>query len=1141
MPLNNQTSSAWPYIKAIANLLNIPGTKIGLSTLTSIQDDLSTDQLQEKILLAIDNISQNTQAIITRLAEEEKITASRASLLQASKKLAEEVYLKRLADKYLYADFKGIAQLQRLLSLPLDDIFVDLKVTPEEQEEIRNEKEKKLKEELETATDVQRLKILQSLEALDANSIEQSRPSARVPLGSALKNPGTYVLLGGPGTGKTTVVKRLARTFALGATTVQERYPELQWAFPIVIPITQFASERNGRTLYNFINDSLKSQIGETGAEAFTEHWLNGRVLLLLDGLDEVSNTAERISCARAIDEIASVLAKNKLIVSTRKIGYSICRLSTPVTHFTLLPFTKKDISTFVKQWYLALEKANKPETQDLTEAQNAAKALNSEIQRNASVTSLASNPLMLTIIALIKHQQVTLPERRVELYDVALRTLIHSWNLARSLSPIPCARSSASAEETREIWASIAYWMHATANREVSRDKLYEKLVATLVDDFDYPRHEATQAANSYLESASETSGLLEARGPSTFAFVHQSFQEYLAALFLARPASKAILKITEHKNDPRWHEVIRLAAGHLGVTAGEREILANLLDSLITQDAPLEFLLSNSLKIALGCLADQVKPRQKQIDSIIESTIDRIISNRYAESKSSLCEWLENVSISTSPGIESKILTLLDSSDWELRIEAIKLLISSKETSAAALSKIRQVYKSDSDADVKSAAAIFLWKNGTQNTSTAKSMLRIQTNYIGINLKNAPFDEKLREQYIKLASNKNAITAQKALSVLRNWPNNTEVTQLWESGTIHPSPGVRHVAADNLLRYHETKFIALLQAKLKENNPATSKDAMLENLARRRGTESLWQIIEEAAKDNNNETRRSVATILMEREEYNEKSIAMARKLVTDTDESTQLQAACYLFKAPQSSTEKNSTYATLVRIAQSENLKNRDAAIRFLSYNGYYKHYENHILAKLAPGTTFSPDAAEAAWIISQNGDTKETRSRLIEYLSDKKCIHEAMMALIRLGETEESRKDLLKLAADNDGQIRSNALYILTQWSYHPEKDTFFRKILNDLESFSAGQVIHALVLWSKGRKENATTLLKLLEVEFSEELFNLFFRTGSEACALSGVAEMELHTFFSKTPVSEIQRSFADSLFNIAWGKLTTTS
>ena len=46
---------------------------------------------------------------------------------------------------------------------------------------------------------------------------------------------------------------------------------------------------------------------------------------------------------------------------------------------------------------------------------------------------SLAANPLLLTILAVMKRQGVTLPERRAEPYQTYVETLLRGWNLVRS------------------------------------------------------------------------------------------------------------------------------------------------------------------------------------------------------------------------------------------------------------------------------------------------------------------------------------------------------------------------------------------------------------------------------------------------------------------------------------------------------------------------------------------------------------------------------------------------------------------------------------------------------------------------------------------------------------------------------------
>ena len=80
-------------------------------------------------------------------------------------------------------------------------------------------------------------------------------------------------------------------------------------------------------------------------------------------------------------------------------------------------------------------------------------------IQRNPGVRRLAANPLLLTILALMKRQGVTLPDRRVELYDQYVKTLLSTWSRARGSGRAPSRELDP--VQTLRVLAPLALWMH--------------------------------------------------------------------------------------------------------------------------------------------------------------------------------------------------------------------------------------------------------------------------------------------------------------------------------------------------------------------------------------------------------------------------------------------------------------------------------------------------------------------------------------------------------------------------------------------------------------------------------------------------------------------------------------------------------
>lgn len=86
-----------------------------------------------------------------------------------------------------------------------------------------------------------------------------------------------------------------------------------------------------------------------------------------------------------------------------------------------------------MRRWQRAVECKQHQDLPNLEHAEAEAEALLAEINRNPKVSELATNPLMLVIISLIRYERTRLPEERVQLYDRAVRTLMDTWNQWRS------------------------------------------------------------------------------------------------------------------------------------------------------------------------------------------------------------------------------------------------------------------------------------------------------------------------------------------------------------------------------------------------------------------------------------------------------------------------------------------------------------------------------------------------------------------------------------------------------------------------------------------------------------------------------------------------------------------------------------
>jgi formylglycine-generating enzyme required for sulfatase activity len=207
------------------------------------------------------------------------------------------------------------------------------------------------------------------------------------------------------------------------------------------------------------------------------------------------------------------------------------------------------------------------------------------------SVERLAANPLLLTILALIKYNNVTLPEQRVRLYELYLQALIESWNQARALDKEPVGPVLQYTEIVR-VLAPLALWLRCenpTAGL-VSRNRLEDQLTAYYCgDEWDLPRGEARQRANEFLRSVERYTNLLLERGEGQYGFLHLTLEEMLAAKGIALLADEDLAAaqtvLVDGLSKPEWHETLQLTVGVVALinqrpkTAGD--ILRRWLDT--------------------------------------------------------------------------------------------------------------------------------------------------------------------------------------------------------------------------------------------------------------------------------------------------------------------------------------------------------------------------------------------------------------------------------------------------------------------------------------------------------------------------------------------------------------------------------
>ena len=423
------------------------------------------------------------------------------------------------------------------------------------------------------------------------DELEQASYTLQRPLllTEALSQRRRLVLLGGPGGGKSTLLRYLAVALARAA----EADPAIPgWSagplLPVYASLGAFAAwlqslpapTCDASALWRYLREASEQETLAGLGEALRKAFRRGRLLLMLDGLDEVADPTLRAQVAAAVAALAdrhacfvAVTCRSRSFVGA--VAEPLAAWGDPVT---LAPFTLGQIRHFVRGWYAgsALRGAFTP-----PEAQTRADALLGRFDALDTLRDLGKTPLLLTIITILHFYEGKLPEDRADLYEDMVQLLLTRWTQQRREAGAPpsllerLAVPGLKETQLRQTLAALAYRAHQGERSADGRGLLEQGVVrdafTKLFQGFGLAPGRAYEQALVVLSYLEDESGLLLHEGGERYAFPHLTYEEYLAGTHLVaqdstvQPLAFRQLAYAHWRDDPtRWREVILLALGH-------------------------------------------------------------------------------------------------------------------------------------------------------------------------------------------------------------------------------------------------------------------------------------------------------------------------------------------------------------------------------------------------------------------------------------------------------------------------------------------------------------------------------------------------------------------------------------------------
>ena len=466
-------------------------------------------------------------------------------------------------------------QLQLLdKSVPLQDLYQVLPLLREVKRE-RLPREEAQEQEEEGRHGLRPMDILRWEEALRREEVSYQRVSLeevfdrfpQVVEGAKTAIP-RFVVLGPPGSGKSTLVQYLAlqavndKLMVSGRPLLPARVRLREWEAWAVKPVDP------ERSLPEFLAEQHKDLRPAPGAEDWRTWLWQGDVLLLLDGLDELRGDS---SFQGALKAALEAFPACPTVLTCRTVSWE--------QHRGLCPdfpvFTLAGLDRAQRDAYIRAYPADHPDRFDR-------QALSAQLDRAPAMHPLAANPLLLSIICYVVDdpQGVTLPATRGELYDQAVQKLLTRPPRVEVSYPggvdLPLARKRHMVERAAlTLFAGLDRRRQLLFSEEDVLDALTRAAKAEGYGEAPAPW------ADALLQDLTQNSGILRGSPDGGYFFLHLTLQEFLAACALARAVKRgpgwegaveaagrevSVAHLVDRKAwDPAWQEVIILLAGRL------------------------------------------------------------------------------------------------------------------------------------------------------------------------------------------------------------------------------------------------------------------------------------------------------------------------------------------------------------------------------------------------------------------------------------------------------------------------------------------------------------------------------------------------------------------------------------------------